>query len=84
VLATGGGAQEHEPPKEEKREDTIVTVRIATAATLVSPKPAPAIKTTITRLYSMSLPVCSVWSQKSKVSATWAQRQTKRSRNAPN
>ena len=46
-------------------------------------KEAPATKATITRLYSMSLPVCRVWSQKSKVSAIWPQRQISKSRNAP-
>src|SRR5882762_9021153 len=54
VLAAGGGAQEQQPPKEDKRQDVSDTVRISTAATWVSPKPAPAIKTRITRLYSMS------------------------------
>ena len=68
---------------EARREDVCDTVRIARAATWTSPKPAPATRATITRLYSISLPVCSVWSQKSKVSATWPQKQTRRSRNAP-
>ena len=80
MLTTGEGAKEQEPPKEYGRQNMRDTVRIATATNAVTPKPAPAIKTTITRLYSMSLPVCSVWSQKSKVSAMWAQRQIKRSR----
>jgi hypothetical protein len=46
--------------KGDKRKDIIDTVRIASPATRISPKPAPAIKATITKLYSMSLPVCSV------------------------
>jgi hypothetical protein len=83
VLAARRDAQEQEFRKGDERKD-IDTVRIAAAATWVSPNPAPTIKTRITRLYSMSFPVCSVASQKSKVSATCAQRQTRRSRNAPN
>jgi len=84
VLANGGSAQEEEAMNEDKRQDVRDTVRITMAAAWASPKPAPATKATITRLYSMSLPVCSVWSQKSNVSAKWPQRQTSKSRNAPN
>ena len=59
MLVTGGCALEWEATKEDKRQD-IDIVPIAAAATWASPKPAPATKATITRLYSMSLPVCSV------------------------
>lgn len=76
--------QGQEATNEDTRQDVSDTLRITMAATWASPKPAPATKATITRLYSMSLPVCSVWSQKSNVSAIWPQRQTSRSRNAPN
>ena len=57
--ATGGSAVEWEATNEEKRQD-IDTAPIAAAATWASPNPAPATKATITRLYSMSLPVFSV------------------------
>jgi hypothetical protein len=57
VFENGDSALEDEAINEAKRQDVGDAERITTA---VSPKTAPATKVTITRLYSISLPVCGV------------------------
>jgi hypothetical protein len=53
VLATAEAVQEDEAINEKEMQYVADEARITIAA---SPKTAPAIKATITRLYSMSLP----------------------------
>jgi hypothetical protein len=67
---SGLGVKGRQAINGDKKQNVAERARITLAATRASQKTAPAINATMTVLYSISLPVCSVLSQVSNISET--------------